>query len=53
MVSYIKVGLNEADGVYLNFLKSNYTFILMPITKTKIARLFLLNFHQNGDKGTL
>ena len=45
--------INGADGKVFKFLEVKlHIFLLIPIKQPKIVR-FVLNFHQNGDKGTL
>ena len=46
--------INGVDGRVFKFLevKLLHLFLLIPIKQPKIVR-FVLNFHQNGDKGTL
>ena len=45
--------INGADGRLFKFMEVKlHLFLLIPIKQAKIVR-FLLNFHQNGDKGTL
>ena len=45
--------INGADGRVFKFLKVKlHLFLLIPIKQPKIVR-FVLNFHQNGNKGTL
>ena len=45
--------INGADGRVFKFLEVKlHLFLLVPIKQPTIVR-FVLNFHQNGDKGTL
>ena len=45
--------INGAKGRIFKFLEVNlHLFLLIPIKQPNIVR-FVLNFHQNGDKGTL
>ena len=45
--------INGEDGRVFKFLEVKlHLFLLIPIKQPKIVR-FVLNFHQNGDKGTL
>ena len=45
--------INGADGRVFKFLEVKlHLFLLIPIKQQKIVR-FVLNFHQNGDKGML
>ena len=44
--------INGADGKVFKFLEVKlHQFILIPIKQPKIVR-FVLNLHQNSDKGT-
>ena len=45
--------INGVDGRVFKFLEVKLQlFFLIPTKQPKIVR-FVLNFHQNGDKGTL
>ena len=45
--------INGVDGRVFKFLEVKlHLFLLIPTKEPKIVR-FVLNVHQNGDKGTL